>query len=197
MIRICLISVLLLFAGCSYIQNGDFLKAYENEIKRWTRESRDYGHFDTKLIAKATYKSQTFRSAYVDQYSHSRHLTEKEAEERLSQEEIEAKEFHDFLLVFYTPDKSQNILDQKNSPWNIYLINDKGEKAKPSKVIRNFDEEKTLSQFFPYVNVWSYTYNLRFPKETLDGTPLITEETKFVRLMITSILGICEMEWQF
>jgi hypothetical protein len=73
-----------------------------------------------------------------------------------------------FLMLFTEKDETNN-LDKSNSIWNIYL--QAGEaRVKPESIKRVHESQVALADKYPYYNVWSRPYMIRFPVSTAVAT---------------------------
>jgi hypothetical protein len=187
-------------SGCAYLHHASreeqqITHAYNDALGHWTKSAHDYAQFETQLIVTATLKEPEFLEAYVRKWAwDTRMPADQQAKFRVEKLQAEEK-FIDLLLVIYVPDKSlSDTLDQKNSPWGVYLLNDTGQRVAAEQIERELDEDHTLALYFPYYNVWSSAFHVRFPREQA-GLPVIGANTRRVTLQLTSAFGTCEMVW--
>ncbi|RMD99837.1 MAG: hypothetical protein D6812_10785 [Deltaproteobacteria bacterium] len=175
-------------AGCHYLGEDRLIASYRESLRAWTRQAEDYGNFETRILARATFKSRPFREAFVAEYEAVYLLGEKERTALYQREIDEATRYHAFLLYVYTPDVQRNVLDRPTSPWRLYLEDEAGHRVAPETIRKKHDPGHTLEHFYPYVENWGRIYEVRFPKAPIEGRRL--------RLVITGISGRCAMEWE-
>ncbi|RME48721.1 MAG: hypothetical protein D6795_12535 [Deltaproteobacteria bacterium] len=175
-------------AGCHYLGEDRLIGSYRESLGAWTRQAEDYVDFETRILARATFKSRPFREAFVAEYAAVYLLGETERTALYRREIDEAARYHDFLLYVYTPELQRNVLDRPSSPWRIYLEDEAGHRVAPETIRKNHDPAHTIDRFYPYVESWGRIYEVRFPKAPLEGRRL--------RLVITGISGHCAMEWE-
>lgn len=174
-----------------------FEQAYFDELKRWTREKKIYEGVDAKVYINATYKHPSFRNAYIDKYAKSYQLEEPYVSSLIEREKEQADRYNEFFMAAYTPDDNWNDFDRRNSIWRLYLEDNFGARLIPVSITRIDKSDPVYREFFPYFDPWSAGYIVRFPKFTDTGTePVPSENTEFLRLTVTGILGKGELEWR-
>jgi hypothetical protein len=58
-------------------------------------------------------------------------------------------------------------------------------------------EDAVTPHFFPYVTPWKSVYTVKFPYNILiTDERIIEEDTQEIKLVITSVLGTAEMDWE-
>ncbi|MBW1742290.1 MAG: hypothetical protein JRJ47_02510 [Deltaproteobacteria bacterium] len=181
-----------------------FTEAYEPICEAWSRNARIYRAFSAELIATATYKSKEYRRAYTDEYAEAYKLTD-EAKQEFWQDQLDAlTRGSEFVMASFVSIEQWDDFHRADSMWKIYLVNDQDDRVVPAE-IRQFKRQGKIrrrdavkSHFLPYDTPWKSVYTIRFPYD-VPGTnrPLISEETKSVKLIITSVLGTAQMEWNF
>ncbi len=108
-----------------------------------------------------------------------------------------AARVHEFLIASFVPEEKWNDFDKAGSMWQLYLVNDQNERVAPVEVRRGRREDAVTPHFFPYVTPWKSVYTVRFPYNILTtDEPIIEEDTKEIKLVITSVLGTAEMDWK-
>lgn len=162
-------------------------KNYYNTLEKLTKVAKIYENFETKLVVYATYKDLEFRKMYIEKLSNDLMISENEKYKLLQEEEKNASQFNEFLVIVYTSERKKNNLHLKDAPWNIFLLNNRGELLTPIKIERELEDPNKIFYFYPYVNIWSYTYKIIFPK--------FSNEAENFKMIITSIFGKCELNW--
>jgi hypothetical protein len=170
---------------------------YENVCDEWTREARIHRGLELDLIVSATFKSEAFRRAYADEYARAYKLTP-ERKERLVEDQLEAvTRSHEFLVASFVPEKAWDDFDRANSMWKLYLLNDQNERVVPVEVRKVRKQDAVTPHFFPYITPWKSVFTVRFPYSIpTTNQPIIKENTKSIKVIITSVLGTAEMGWK-
>ncbi len=169
---------------------------YTDELRRWTRSAKVYSGIEERLSLVATYRSPAFRDAYRDLYVRSFGLTEKERARLVSEDKRAEKEYAEFFVSVHASEDEYNSLDTADSPWNIYLADSTGARVEPLSVERLVRADPLRSEFFPYVDLWSTAYVLRFPRRVQGtGAAFPARDAAYIKLVVTSVLGRMEMRW--
>jgi len=196
-------SMSLLSASCArigrFVESGDIYHTdtYEKVLEKWSREARIHRGLEVVLIACATFKSEEYRRAYADEYAMARRLTAEERERFVGDQLNAANLGHEFLMASFVPDKEWDDFGQAKSMWRLFLVNDNNERLEPVEVRRLRGQDAVLSHFFPYITPHKSTYVVRFPIDNPgSGQPFIRDTIKSIRLVIASVLGTAEMDWQ-
>ena len=169
---------------------------YNDELTRWTRSAKVYSGMEERLSLMATYRSPAFRDAYRDFYASSFGLTDKERA-RLAKEDQRADEqYTEFFVSVHTSEDEYNNLDVKGSSWKIYLADSTGKRVEPISVERLVRADPLRSEFFPYIDLWSTAYVLRFPRHLAGGAATLpAADAAYIKLVVTSVLGRVEIKW--
>jgi hypothetical protein len=206
-----IVAVLLLFIGnCSsvsrVVKSADpfYTAGYKEVLQTWTREARIHRGLEVELIVSATYKSENFRRAYADEYAEAYQLTP-EAKKQFVEDQLEsAAHGYEFVMASYVPQEEWDDFHRANSMWKIYLVNDLDERVVPVEVRQLKRQGKTQRQgaikshFFPYDTPWKSLYTVTFPQDIPStNRPVISGDTKHIKLVIASVVGTAEMEWDF
>lgn len=133
----------------------------------------------TEDVSQAIHKRMNKFYAWSDQEDQAK-LTE-----RLSELQSKTKIF----LSFFTSEKKNDNLANKNSIWKVYLITG-GQRYEghPSKANENLEEAIAL---FPYHSHWATAYFVEFP------IPTSQVENQDLRLLITGPMGRREVRFSF
>jgi len=172
-------------------------ETYEDVCDEWTREARIHRGLELDLIVSATFKSQEFRRAYTDEYAKAYKLTP-ERRERFMQDQLKAAaQGHEFLIASFVPEEEWDDFDRTNSMWKLYLLNDQNERVVPIEVRRVRKQDAVTPHFFPYITPWKSVFTVRFPyRIPATNQPIIEEDTRSIKVVITSVLGTAEMGWK-
>lgn len=166
-------------------------------LKSWTKGKKVYENLETKLYVYATYKSWEYRSSYIDEYAKRYMLDALQKESIIAREKETDERFNEFFLSIYTPELKWNDFDKKDSIWNMYLEDDKGERTKPIEITRVDENNPLVREFFPYMDLWSFGYIVKFPKYLpTSKEPFPSPSSKVVKLTITGAAGKGELEWR-
>lgn len=169
---------------------------YEPALKKWTRKDRIYTGLALELIVVATFKSALYRQAFTDEYARLYRMDAATKKEMLHKQLKEAKEYHEFFIAAYTPEKNTNDVDEPDSVWKVFLVDDQNRSVEPSLREKLDKSDAKYQYFFPYITVWKSIYRLRFPVTSNHiGTKAADGMTPHVKLVITGVLGTSEMEW--
>lgn len=196
-------ATLLLFTGnCTRVtrfvgSNPYHTETYKGVCDEWSREARIHRGLEVELIVSATFKSEEFRRAYADEYAKANRLTP-ERKKQFVEDQVEAATHgHEFLIASFVPDEKWDDFDKAKSMWKLYLVNDQNERVVPIEVRRVRLKDAVTPHFFPYVTPWKSVYKVRFPYNVpTTDQPFIQENTKGIKLVITSVLGTAEMGWK-
>ena len=169
---------------------------YKAALTDWSREARIYRGLGVELIATATFKSSKFRDAYSNEYARAYKLTGSEKTKLIKDQKKAALAYNDFLLAAYVPDKKLNDFNKKDSVWKIYLTIGKGGLITPLEIRKIKKVDAVTTHFFPYITPWKSVYLVRFPATSpAAGKAVIDRDAKYIKLIITSVLGSAEMVW--
>jgi len=201
--RFFVVALLLLWpAACAKVgrfvdsTNRYHTENYQEICDKWTREARVHRGLEVDLIVSATFKSKEFRAAYAREYAAAYQLTSDDAKRLFEDQHQGVPEGHEFFVAIFVPEKKWDEFDKKDSIWKIYFFNDKNDRAVPMEVRRLRGKDAVASHFFPYVTPWKSLYAVRFPHHLPEtDLPVIDDDTKTVRLVITGVLGTAEMTW--
>lgn len=189
--------VIFFISGCA-AKTPTEEEAYLRVLNAWTRGVKVYEGLETKLYASATFKSPVFRDAYIERYAKGNQLDESYANALKEREAEQAEKFNEFFFTAYTPVDKWNDFEDTDSIWKVYLEDDKGARLQPVSITKLDPSDPLLREFFPYMDLWSYAYTVKFPKYSETGTePIPGANTKSMRLVITGVLGKGELTWKF
>lgn len=197
-----LITVFVLFtvlSGCA-AKNADVIqpaKGYFAGLQRMTRHEKVIDHLESKLFVYATYKSLALREAYIDEYA-KRYKMYDHQKDRLAKSEMEMDEkFNEFFIAVYTPEDRWNDFNTSESIWKIYLEDEKGDRVSPIEIKKVDVNSPLIREFYPYLDLWSSGYVIRFPKYMAGGKESLPgKDANYFRLIITGVVGSAVLEWQ-
>lgn len=188
-----------LVLGCAKksVKPEEVRPEYADVLNRLTKGTKVYQGLETILYMTATYKTMDFRRAYVDRYVKSYQLEESYRSALLEREKEEDEKYNEVFFTAYTPESRWNDFDRTDSVWRLYLEDGSGARLIPVSVRRVDSSDPLIREFFPYFDLWSYGYAVKFPKYSETGTePIPGEKTEYLKLVVTGILGHGEVEWR-
>ena len=169
-------------------------REYRRVLDRWTRSGRITKTFDMVLDASATFKSWDFRQAYIAKFVEAYKITGRERDTMSDRELSDARQTYEVFFSAATSKYEWTDFSEKNSIWRVKLLDDKQREVRPIEIKRVKDPHAHLETFFPYVQMFSRQYLIRFP-QTLDGQPLLTPDTKYFVLRFAGPLGTLDLRW--
>ena len=194
--------LMLSIAGCSHVESyldvakdKGISRKYLDVLDRWTRKGTLYSQFETKFQITATWKSEAFNRAYIEEYARIYYLTD---EERKRMDDVQsgfARDFTEFFFYASMSQKEANDFDNRNSSWSIFLIDEKGNRIKPLEVRKIEKIAAVMEEFFPYVNkYYGSCYSLKFPLATGIGNTS-ADTPRQMKLVIAGVMGAMELTW--
>ena len=196
---ICFLSLLMyLFSACSSslniydrLSDTEYTSSdYRVVLERWTRKRSIHRGLKTELLVMATYKTEEFRRIYTREYARVYMLTSLQEDAMMEDQTRASKNYDEFLVSIYTPERQWDDFSQKDSLWKVYLIRDGRFRIEPLE-IRKLKKNRILSEsFYPFISHWSSIYIFRFKKEDQD------QPSKSVELIFTSAPGSAILKWE-
>lgn len=168
--------------------------SYQAIVRKWTQTGEVYQGLKTILVVSATYPHPDVHRAHVRQYGLNHHLSEQEQKELLSQKETEAKSQLEFIMTTFSDEEEWCPLDDGDSIWTIYLINDKGVRVKPQKIECLKEVPVYIKTYYPLFSPWKKVYRVVFPLK-IQNTPLIDEQTRHFDIDFISAVGQIKLHW--
>ncbi len=169
---------------------------YNDSLDKWTRSIKIYDGLASRLFIGATYETLSFRRAYVERYAVDYALEDTYKKEMLEREKEQEEKYNEFFVSAFTPVESWNDLDHRNPVWKLYLEDSAGSRVTPISITRVDASDPRVREFFPYLDLWSYGYDVKFPKYSDTGMEIPGKNAKFLKLIVTGILGTGELEWR-
>ncbi|MBW2317084.1 MAG: hypothetical protein JRD47_10685 [Deltaproteobacteria bacterium] len=196
------VALLLFTANCSTLK--EFAKSsdpyhtenYRKVYDKWSREARIHRGLEVELIVSATLKSREFRRAYSEEYAQAYKLNSQERSQYIENHVGATKLGYEFLMSTFVPQKEWDDFEKAQSMWKLYLVANEDQRMAPFEIRRIKRKDAVRSHFFPYITPWKSIYVVRFPYCVLkNGKGLIGNDTRQIKLVITSIVGTAEMVW--
>ncbi|TAN63829.1 hypothetical protein EPN18_01295 [bacterium] len=170
---------------------------YLDMLNKWTKSVKVYDGFDTRLYASATYKERSLREAYIRYYSASYQMDDAYRKSLLDREVNEADRYNEFFFAAYTPEDRWNDFEQRDSLWKLFLEDSAGGRVVPVSVKKLDRSDPLLREMFPYFDLWSSAYIIKFPKYSETGKdPIPNKDSKYLKMTITGIIGKGELIWK-
>ncbi len=180
-----LISLLVIFvflAGCSQLRSLGFRSynnGFVNNLKQHTTGVTLYRDFTTIAIAKATHFNKNLMKQYIE-YVQKRSL-DKSRDKKYIETVNECDKYDVYWVAFYTADDDINNLSDKDSFWNIYLLENSHTLNPVSITEVELSNFKRQWMYLTNSNRWSRQYVVEFKK-----TP---EKVSHRSLVVSSFLG--------
>jgi hypothetical protein len=192
---LCLLFFLSVVAsGCGAVKSTSG-EDYFKVLDRWSRGLKVFQGLESRLYVNATYKTAEFRQAYTERYSRSYELGPDRTKALMEREAEQAEAFNEFFFTAFTPDDTLNDFDRKDSVWLLYIEDSAGNRARPISVTAIDSSEPVMREFFPYFDLWSKAYLVKFPKYAESGGEINPEKGP-VKLIVTGVMGKGELEWR-
>ncbi len=194
-----LLLILVLLSGCATKKAAEKppQKGYQEVLNRWTKGKKVFKGMESRIYATATYKDPEFRTAYIDRYAKSYQLDDEMKKALLDREMDQSDKFNEFFFAAYTPDQNWNDFDRLNSVWKLYLEDNAGSRLTPVSITKVDPSDPLIREFFPYFDMWSSGYIVKFPKYSEAGQePIPSADTSYLRLVVSGVLGKVELEWR-
>jgi hypothetical protein len=164
--------------------------AYRSTLDRWTRKASIHKGLGTELLVTATYKAEEFRRAFAREYGRLYMQTPQENQKMIDDQVSAAKDYDDFIVAIYTPEREWDDFAERDSLWKVYLIRDGRLRLEPLE-IRKVKKDRILSEsFYPFISPWSTVYDFRFKKEDQYAS-------RSLELILTSPSGLATLKWDF
>jgi hypothetical protein len=171
-------------------------KQYVDQLKRWTRHGQLLSDFDQALQLDATLRSPEFRAAYAAKYLEMYKVTPDDQEKIRGELLSDGADTYEFHAESSTHDYVLNDLTGAKTVWRVTLVDDQGHEVTPSEVSLVRERRRLEAEFYPYADLFSKGWRVRFPRARPDGTPLVGSDTKSLTLRIAGPQGAVELVWR-
>lgn len=168
---------------------------YVTQLKRWSRHGQLFSDFDQALIVDATLRSPEFRAAYAAKYVDLYKVSpDAQAAVRggLMTDGADSYEFH---VETATHDYVLNDLSGTKTVWRVTLVDDQAHEVQPSEIVAIKERRQLDMEFYPYTDIFSRGWRIRFPRTRSDGTPLVGGDTKSLTLRFAGPQGSVDLVW--
>lgn len=193
-----LLASCLVFTGCASKQAATKPPlGYFDILPQWTKSQKVIDNLDSKLFIYATYKSWPLREAYVDEYAKRYQMDDAQKQKIRNEEKDLDERLNEFFIAVYTPDERWNDFNTSESIWKIYLEDEKKGRVAPIKIVKVDVKSPLIREFYPYLDLWSSGYIIKFPKYMIGGKePFPGKDTNYFKLIVTGVVGSAELKWQ-
>jgi hypothetical protein len=161
--------ILLFFFTCSTFAGSN--PSYKDILKKHHRHGEFFNkqNLHANIVWDVIYKSEEFREAYEREYAKIYHLSESELQSRIREEQEEARDGDEFVVILYTYDKKWNDLESAQTSWRVRLAvgNEEYEPVNITKVKPN----PVNQTFYPFMEPWTKTYSVFFAPGSIPKNP--------------------------
>ena len=171
---------------------------YQRRFEAFSRELRvmPFNGLENYLTARATYLSFRFREAYTARLSADMKLSAADRDVLVQDQAAALDAGHEFFVSVMSAVKGLGKLDLKEGPWMIRLTDDRGVSVAPT-AIEEVDKAKPREmKYFAFNPSFRRAYRVRFPFTAQDGTPVISDETRFFELSFATAYGRGVARWE-
>jgi len=164
-------------------------KNYKSVLKEWTRndEAYNWNNFEARLVWSATYLSDTFRRAKVDKYAQIYELDQAERASLLRKEEVDSQKYDTFFVAIYAGSREYPDIGKNRSLWKL-VLKTPDHKSVPPTVWEEVPGNQVNRALYPYIDRWSRTFLVKFPK-------VITGDTEQAQLKMVGVPANSSLTW--
>jgi len=180
----------LLFWGCS-----PTLPGYRDARSKWTESQSVYHELELQAHAFATFKTKEFRRQYVREFGRLFALRARQRQALLAQELAEEKKRYVFIVILNTKVPGWNDLKRTGKVWRVHLANRKGDSVSPASIRQLDSRNPTWSALFPRLDPLYRIWELKFPRVTDTGKPLVNRG-QHLDLIIAGAPATLKLSWR-
>ncbi|MBI3581472.1 MAG: hypothetical protein HY098_05265 [Nitrospinae bacterium] len=161
-----------------------------DDVLKNTRTLKVYRDLDTIFIADVLWYKPELRRAFVASLKEEGRINDEQA--ATMTDEISKKEGREleFIVGFYTPDKSWNDLDAVHSMWRLALKGGGGEPVAPERIEKLRVDKMQDAWLFPFITPWKSAYRVTFARKgSLPGADRYA-------LRLSSVVGEGSLVWE-
>jgi hypothetical protein len=170
-------------------------KDYVKQLKRWTRHAQLINDFDQALEVDATLRSPEFRAAYAAKYLEMYRVAPESQQKVRGDLLSDGADSYEFHVESSTHDYLLNDLTGAKTIWRVTLVDDQAHEVTPAEVSSVRERRRLEMEFYPYAELFSRGWRIRFPRARADGTPLVGSDTKSLTLRIAGPQGSVDLVW--
>lgn|GEM_PF-5342685 len=201
--RVLICSGYLFLLGCASHGSVNLNKAgsykpddYDKIRDRWTRYGEVLRALDTSLYVHATLEAPDFSSAFISRYTHMFGLPNVEKKELKQEKQKKWQAGYVFKIAAATHSMRDNDFDRTDSVWHLYLSTTKKKKVAPLTIKRQRRLTQTTREFYPFLGAFHRFYEVTFPKNLPDGSPLIDKSSRVLNLHLAGPQGRTKLTWR-
>jgi hypothetical protein len=169
---------------------------YLDTLQRWTRHGHVLDDFDEALYIDATLRSLEFRNAFAAKYLALYRIGPAEQGRVRNQILTDGGDSFEFHVESSTHRFELNDFTSAKSVWRVVLVDDRGREVATKDISLIKDRREFDFEFYPYANVFTRGWRVRFPRKLTDGTQLVGPDTKSLTLRIAGPQGSVDLVWQ-
>lgn len=169
---------------------------YDRALRQWTRTLRfnSLREMDNILTVTATYRSRTFRSAYVARYATDYQLAPLEEQQLRKEQSEQADEWHEFYVALYGQRPEYGELTEESSAWKLELVDELGHRTSAELTEIRRPGAHELS-YFPYTTPHRQVYRVLFPAMQ-GGQPTLASRATWFGLRFFGPQGQTTLRWE-
>jgi hypothetical protein len=161
-----------------------------DDVKRSTRNVKVYRELDTIFIADILWYSPQLKRNFIGSMKAEGRIDDVQAKQMLDDVTTQEGQEVEFIVGFYTPDKTQNDLDKANSMWRLTLKGADETAIVPVTIERLKYDSMKDAWMFPFLTPWKYAYRVKYALTD----PLKTANSYTLRL--SSVVGDGVFNWE-
>ncbi|MDZ4677987.1 MAG: hypothetical protein SGI74_10840 [Oligoflexia bacterium] len=142
---------------------------YTTVLDRWTTGEKSYASMSAAYQVTATLQAMEVVEHQVFQDAQQYQWSAEQLREARQKALYEAQNETTVFVSLYTDKDDTNVLDKKDSVWNIFL-DVSGQRVMPKSIKRVYENKVALAAKYPYHNIWSKPYIIKFPIGTVAAT---------------------------
>ncbi len=161
-----------------------------DDVLKNTRSLKVYRDLDTIFIADVLWYKPELRKAFVASLKREGRISDEQAANMTDEiSKNEGREL-EFIVGFYTPDKSWNDLDAVHSMWRLALTRGGGEPVAPERIEKLSVDKMQDAWLFPFLTPWKSAYRVTFANK---GS--LPSADRYA-LRLSSVVGEGSMVWE-
>lgn len=169
---------------------------YDRALRQCTRSLRfnSLREMDNVLTVTATYRSHTFRSAYVARYARDYGLAPAEERQLREEQREQAEQWHEFYVTLFGQRPEYGELKEESSAWKVELVDAQGNRtaAELSEIRRPGAHELS---YFPYTTPHRQVFRVLFPV-TQGEQPTLAARSDWFGLHFFGPQGQTTLRWE-
>ncbi len=144
--------------------------SYRSVLKKWTRHDKVYvlDNLEARMIWHVTYLSDEFREARRQKMAELYQETDEEQQKCLQEDLSESKKYDVFFVGIYAGSSQFPEIGKNSGGWRLFLQTGSEEPVE-SVAFEKIPVTQVERMLYPYLDKWSKTYVVKFPKTISDG----------------------------